>query len=307
LKKKLDFNVNEEFSGSRIDKYLQQMLQTDLSRSDIKKLIQQGAVLLNGRVIKPNSKVKNRDLIQIEISQDKENQDDISAVDMQLDVIFEDEYLLVVNKPAGVVVHPAAGHSSDTLVNALLFHTRNLSDINGAAKPGIVHRLDKDTSGVLVVAKNNQIHREIARQFKEHQVKKTYWAIVLGSMEYDEGIIDEPISRSPFDRKKMRVCHAANREAATRYKVIKRTPQISLLEIFPETGRTHQIRVHMAHLGHPVLGDAQYGRCNNKYGIKRQALHAKSLGFIHPQLKVYREFEAALPDDMRRIISEYLS
>lgn len=258
---------------------------------------------LNDHAVKAHQKVRENDSIEIVVStQDK--QSEIPAVDIPLNIVFEDDFLCVVNKCAGMVVHPAAGHFEDTLVNALLFHTKCLSDINGLTKPGIVHRLDKDTSGLLVVAKDNKTHRFLAEQFKEHKVKKMYVAIVSGKVEYDEGIIDEPISRSPHDRKKMKISYVSSREALTRYRVLRRSEHASVLEVFPQTGRTHQIRVHMAYLGHPILGDRQYGKNQSKYPIKRQALHAKMLGFIHPESKRYVEFVAEVPLDMQNIIDK---
>ncbi len=301
MKRKLNFQVDAQGAGQRIDKFLVEQLQNDFSRSDIKKFIEQGYVYLNAHAVKAHQKVRENDSIEIVVfRQDK--QTEVPAVDIPLDIVYEDDFLCIVNKPAGMVVHPAAGHYEDTLVNALLFHSKSLSDINGLTKPGIVHRLDKDTSGLLAVAKDNKTHRFLAEQFKNHAVKKMYVAIVSGSVEYDEGIIDEPISRSPFDRKKMKVCHVSSREALTRYRVLSRCEDASVLEVFPQTGRTHQIRVHMAYLGHPILGDRQYGKNQSKYPIKRQALHAKMLGFIHPESNKFVEFTAEVPQDMQAII-----
>ena len=300
MKRKLNFKITSAEAQQRIDKFLVIRLKHDFSRTDIKRFIDQGSVCLNGREVKAHHKVKENDSVEIVVwSQDK--QINIPAVDIPLDIIYEDEFLFIVNKCAGMVVHPAAGHYQDTLVNALLFHAKCLSDINGMTKPGIVHRLDKDTSGLMVVAKDNKTHRFLAEQFKGREVKKMYAAIVSGSVEYDEGIIDEPISRSPFDRKKMKISYAASREAVTRYRVISRSKDASVLEVFPQTGRTHQIRVHMAHLGHPILGDKQYGKNQSKYPIKRQALHAKMLGFTHPKTLKFAEFSCELPKDMQSI------
>jgi len=303
LKRKLNFHVTASEANQRIDKFLVVQLKDDFSRSDIKKFIEAGCVYLNAHVVKAHQKVRENDSIKIEVFQ-LDKQTEIPAIEIPLDIVYEDDFLFVVNKCAGMVVHPAAGHFDDTLVNALLFHTKCLSDINGLTKPGIVHRLDKDTSGLLVVAKENKTHRFLAKQFKEHAVKKMYVAIVSGRVEYDEGIIDEPLARSPFDRKKMKVSHVSAREAVTRYRVLSRCEDASLLEVFPQTGRTHQIRVHMAYLGHPVLGDRQYGKNQSKYHIKRQALHAKNLGFIHPDSKQFVEFQAEVPADMQNIINQ---
>ncbi|MCG2712209.1 MAG: RluA family pseudouridine synthase [Candidatus Omnitrophica bacterium] len=303
MKRKLNFQVAALQANQRIDKFLVEQLKNDFSRSDIKKFIEAGYVHLNAHAVKAHQKARENDLIEIEVFR-HDKQTEIPAVDIHLDIVYDDEFIFIVNKCAGMVVHPAAGHYEDTLVNALLFHTKCLSDINGLTKPGIVHRLDKDTSGLLVVAKDNKTHRFLAGQFKGHTVKKMYVAIVSGSVEYDEGIIDEPISRSPFDRKKMKVCHASSREAKTFYRVLSRCEDASVLEVFPQTGRTHQIRVHMAYLGHPILGDSQYGKNQSKYPIKRQALHAKMLGFIHPESKKYVEFIAEVPLDMQNIINK---
>ncbi|MCK4994475.1 MAG: RluA family pseudouridine synthase [Candidatus Omnitrophica bacterium] len=301
MKRKLNFKVTASESDQRIDKFLVIKLENDFSRTDIKKFIDQGSVCLNDQEVKAHQKVKENNSIEI-VVWDQSKQTDVPAVEIPINIIHEDDFIFVVNKCAGMVVHPAAGHYDDTLVNALLFHTSSLSDVNGLTRPGIVHRLDKDTSGLIVVAKDNKTHRFLANQFKDHEVKKMYMAIVSGSVEYDEGIIDEPISRSPHDRKKMKISYVDSREARTRYRVLSRSKDASVLEVFPQTGRTHQIRVHMAHLGHPILGDKQYGKNQSKYPIKRQALHAKKLSFTHPQTNKFVEFMAEVPADMQSII-----
>ncbi len=303
LKRKLNFKITASDAKQRIDKFLVAQLKNVFSRTDIKRFIDQGSVCLNGHEVKAHQKVREEDCVEI-VVWSQEKQTHIPAVDIPLNIVHEDEFIFIVNKCAGMVVHPAAGHYEDTMVNALLFKTKNLSDLNGMTKPGIVHRLDKDTSGLIVVAKDNKSHRFLAKQFKNHEVKKMYMAIVSGSVEYDEGIIDEPIARSPFDRKKMRISYVASREAVTRYHVLSRCKDASVLEVFPQTGRTHQIRVHMAHLGHPILGDRQYGKNQIKYPIKRQALHAKNIGFTHPGSNKFVEFSSPLPQDMQSIVDK---
>lgn len=302
MTKKFNFKVEKKDKNQRIDKYLVQKLSSDLSRSDIKKYIQQSCVFLNSNPVKPHQKVRENDLVEIIVPAEKSTLD-IPAVQMNLDIIFEDGCLLVINKPAGIVVHPAAGHYQDTLVNALLYHTKKLSDLGGLWKPGIVHRLDKDTSGLLVIAKDNKTHRHLAEQFKQHLVKKVYLAIVQGEVEHDQGVVEVPLSRSLFNRKKMSVAYSSGRQAITYYRVLERKQNFTVLEIRPETGRTHQIRVHLAHIGHPILGDTTYGGHRAKNVITRCALHAKNLGFIHPGTNDFLEFEAPVPDDMNRIIS----
>lgn len=301
--KRLNFKVEKEFSGQRIDQYLQTKLTLQFSRTYLKKAIQEENILLNGKIVKPHQKIKENDQIIVNV-QEQNTALNIQPVKMPLDIIYEDDDVLLVNKPAGLVVHPACGHLNDTLVNGLVYYTQQLSDFNGPLKPGIVHRLDKDTSGVLVIAKNNQAHRNLAQQFQQHTIKKVYIAVVRGKIEYDEGSIDAPISRSPFNRKKMTVLHSSSRHAKTHYRILKRTSYFTVLEVYPQTGRTHQIRVHLAHIGHPLLGDSCYGKVEEKSYIKRQALHAKVLGFFHPRSKKYMEFEASLPEDILNIISK---
>jgi len=302
LSKHLKFNVDKDNEGLRIDKFLATVLGADFSRTEIKKIIDQKKVLLNSHAVKPNHKVQEADIIEIEASRIKQDTDKIPPADIPLDIIFEDDYIIVINKPAGLVVHPGAGHLDDTLVNALMFYTKNLSDCNGPEKLGIVHRLDKDTSGVMVVARDNKTHRFLADQFKDHTISKVYLALVHGSIEHDEGQIDAPISRSAFNRKKMSTSGGSPRHALSRYKVITRNKQFTVVEVYPKTGRTHQIRVHMAHLGHPILGDDAYDRTNIRCAITRQALHAKRVEFLHPKTHRKRVFEASVPADMQKII-----
>ena len=222
---------------------------------------------------------------------------DILPEDIPLDILYEDEYVLVVNKPKGMVVHPSAGHYSGTLVNAVMAHCHgNLSGINGIMRPGIVHRIDKDTTGALLVCKNDASHRDLAEQLKEHSIKRRYRAVVSGNLKEDQGVIDAPIGRHPVDRKKMAVNYKNGKEAVTHYKVLERFGNATYVECRLETGRTHQIRVHMTSIGHPLLGDEVYGSGKNPYHLQRQALHAMVLGFVHPATGEYMEFTAPLPE-----------
>ncbi|MFH1061598.1 MAG: RluA family pseudouridine synthase [Candidatus Omnitrophota bacterium] len=296
------FKIEPSDLVGRLDKWLADKLAKDLSRSDIKRLMEMGNISLNDLIVKPNHKVKVGDKITVTL-EEKQDAQGLIAADIPIDIIFEDAYILVVNKPAGLVVHPAAGHFADTLVNALTFYCKNLSDLNGPLKLGIVHRLDKDTSGILIVAKDNKTHRHLASQFKKHTIDKTYIAIVQGSVNYDEGVIDVPLTRNPFNRKKMSVSHASSRQAVTGYKVIKRAADLTLLEVYPQTGRTHQIRVHLAHLGYPIIGDSTYNKAKGIKGlISRQALHAQTIRFKHPHTGKIVEFKAKIPEDMQTVI-----
>ena len=303
-KKNMNITVEQIAGSQRLDKYLALKLDPELSRADVKKLIEQGCITINGCKVKPNTKVKPDDEINLSF---EKKQDDSSLVPtrMKLDIVYEDDFLIVVNKPAGLVVHPAAGHRDDTLANALAFYTKNLSDVNGPERLGIVHRLDRDTSGIIVIAKDNKTHRNLSNQFKKHTLSKTYLAIVQGSINFDEGLIDMPLARNPFDRKKMSINGVNPREAVSKYKVLKRTDRLSLVEVYPQTGRTHQIRVHMAHLGHPILGDNVYNRGRGIKGlISRQALHAINIRLKHPNSGKIVEFNAKIPKDMQDVIKK---
>ena len=297
------FTITSVEQGQRLDKFLAVACSPGLSRSQLKQLILSGRVTVNNAAVKPHYLVANHDAILVRADVPAADPG-LAAVFQPLDILFEDEYLIAVNKPAGMVVHPAAGHRDDTLVNALLFHCRSLAVGSSPEKPGIVHRLDKDTSGVLLAAKDNHAFRQLSHQFRQRLVKKVYCAIVVGSVEFDEGVIDAPLGRSPLQRMQMRVMHDSPRHALTRYRTITRGEQLSVLEVMPHTGRTHQIRVHLASIGYPVLGDALYGR--NKGGpvglINRQALHAQRLTITHPYLKTLISFEAPIPADMQRVI-----
>ncbi|MEE0781709.1 MAG: RluA family pseudouridine synthase [Sellimonas sp.] len=285
----------EEFVGERIDKFLSCRLE-EVSRSYIQKLIKEGHVSVNGKPVKANYKLGAGDEISVEIPEAKEP--DILPEDIPLDILYEDQDILVVNKPKGMVVHPAAGHYSGTLVNALMYHCKDsLSGINGVMRPGIVHRIDMDTTGSLLVCKNDEAHRILAEQLKEHTIRREYHAIVYGNIKEDTGTVDEPIGRHPTDRKKMSINHKNGKQAVTHYEVLERFGNFTYIRCRLETGRTHQIRVHMASLHHPLLGDEVYGPSSRPPfpGLKGQVLHAKILGIYHPATGEYMEFDAPLP------------
>ena len=270
---------------------LEQLKALGLSRTAIQKLIAQGAITAQDKAaLSPHYKIKTGE--EFTVSLESEKKRSVGPENIPLEIVYEDEDLAVINKQPGLVVHPAPGNYEHTLVNALLHRFQSLSDIS-PERPGIVHRLDKETSGLLVVAKNNQSHLHLAAQFAKHSIKRKYIAIVKGRVEFDENVIDLPIGRHPIRRKSMAVSFSAHtKEAKTRYRTLKRTNEFSLLELEPYTGRTHQLRVHLAFLGHPILGDTKYGK-NDDFG--RLALHAKLLGFIHPRTQKYMEFSCDIP------------
>ena len=293
---KKNFKVDQDSANLRIDVFLASLLK-DHSRTALKNLIINGLVLVNKKKIKPHYSLKLDDNIEIEIPT-KEGLT-LAPEDIPLDIVYEDEDLIVLNKQSGIVVHPGAGNTKSTLVNALLHHTKKLSSIS-PQRPGIVHRLDKETSGLMVIARNNFIHLELAKQFRKHSIKRRYIALVRGRVEFKEGVIDLPINRHPLNRKSMAVSFNPDaKKAETHYRIIKRFDNFTLLELFPKTGRTHQLRVHLAYLKHPVLGDSKYG---NKNDFSRLALHAKDLGFSHPQKGQFLEFTSLLPKEMRDAI-----
>lgn len=284
--------VEEEQENIRLDSYLNEKY-NDMSRSQIQRLIEEANITVNEKTVKSNYKVKPKDRIVVSIPEAKPL--NILPENIDIEIIYEDEDIVVVNKPQGMVVHPAVGNYTGTLVNALLAKCVNLSGINGVIRPGIVHRIDKNTSGILVVAKNDLAHRSLASQIKEHTVNRTYNALVEGNIKIDRGIVDMPIGRHPIERKKMAIVKNG-RNAVTHYSVIERFRGYTLIEAKLETGRTHQIRVHMAYLGHPLVGDIVYGFKKQKFNLNGQALHAKTLGFIHPRTGTYVEFSSPLPD-----------
>jgi len=285
----------------RIDRFIASHLE-GVTRSHIQKLIDDGFVLVDGKIVKSNYKLKNGQ--NIEVTVPKAKQLDIKAEDIKLDIVYEDEHMLVVNKPQNMVVHPAAGNYEGTLVNALMHHCGDsLSGINGVIRPGIVHRIDKDTSGLLLVAKDDETHIGLSEQIKEHSLTRKYIAIVHGNFKNDEGTVDAPIGRHPTDRKKMCITEKNSKNAVTHYKVLQRFMEYTLVECKLETGRTHQIRVHMASLGHPVMGDKTYGVKKEKYNLTGQLLHAKIVGFVHPITKEYMEFETEIPERFKKFLN----
>ena len=285
--------IDETGSGRRLDALLADLCQ-DLSRSYIQKLVQEGQILVNSRQAKVSLKVKAGDCIDLTLPEPEELH--VEPENIPLDILYEDPYLLVVNKPKNMVVHPAPGHPGGTLVNALLWHCAGqLSGINGVARPGIVHRIDRDTTGSLVICKTDQAHASLAEQLKEHSINRRYRAIAIGNIREDQGTISAPIGRHHTDRKKMAVDREHGREAITHYQVLERFGQYTYIECRLETGRTHQIRVHMASIGHPLLGDPVYGPAKCPFPLEGQTLHAMVLGFMHPITGEYMEFTAPLP------------
>ncbi|HFI0536147.1 TPA: RluA family pseudouridine synthase [Streptococcus suis] len=281
--------IKVETGGVRLDKALSEL--TELSRSVANDQIKAGQVLVNGQVKKAKYTVQEGDIITYQVPEIEEI--DYVAEDIPLDIVYQDEDVAVVNKPQGMVVHPSAGHTSGTLVNALLYHVKDLSGINGVLRPGIVHRIDKDTSGLLMIAKNDEAHTKLAAELKDKKSLRKYWAIVHGNLPNDRGVIEAPIGRSEKDRKKQAVT-AKGKEAVTRFQVLERFGDYTLVELTLETGRTHQIRVHMAYIGHPVAGDEVYGPRKTLKG-RGQFLHARTLGFTHPRTGEVVEFTAEAP------------
>ncbi len=288
-----------EIGGLRIDKYLISV--TDLSRNKVQELINADLVKVNDHLVKSSYVVKENDCIEIERFLEYET--DITAEDIKLDIVYEDNDVLVVNKASGMVVHPAAGNYSNTLVNALLYHTKSLSDINGNVRPGIVHRIDKDTSGLLVVAKNNNAHKILAKELEERKIKRVYIALVDGVINNDSGTIDAPIGRSKINRKKMEVTGDNSKDAVTHFIVLKRYSDATLIECTLDTGRTHQIRAHMKYINHPIINDPVYN--NKKSTPFGQMLHAKKISFIHPTTNKVMEFECDLPTEFTEILNTY--
>ncbi len=301
---RLSLRIEEEEAGRRIDAFLSSCFE-DRSRTFLKKLIEEGRITVvsdgskEERSVKPSYTVAENDLVLIDFPEPEALA--VLPEDIPVPILYEDEDLLIVNKPKGMVVHPSVGHTTGTLVNALLWHCKDLSGINGVLRPGIVHRIDKDTTGLLVVCKNDLAHQKIAAQFADHSQKRIYEGIVTGNLPGDEGTVDAPIGRSRNDRKKMAV-DPDGRPAVTHYRVLERFGQYTYAEFSLTTGRTHQIRVHMAHLRHPILGDELYGSGRSPWKTDGQVLHARLLGFIHPSSGEYVEFEAEHPEYFEKIL-----
>lgn len=292
--------LSEREEGIRLDKVLAERL-PDLTRTAIQRLLEEELVLINGKPAAKNRKGRAGDSVAVRIPDPEPLC--LQAENVPLDIVYEDDDLLVVNKPQGMVVHPAPGNYQGTLVNALLAHCgTSLSGINGVIRPGIVHRIDKDTSGLLMVAKNDFAHQGLARQIKEHSFRREYEAVVAGRMKQESGVVNAPIGRHPIDRKKMAVTEKNSKEAVTYFRVIAEYPRYTHIRLRLETGRTHQIRVHMAYLGHPVAGDPVYGPQKPDLGLKGQCLHARLIGFVHPRDGRYLEFESPLPDYFARLL-----
>lgn len=299
---KLQFTAFQQDENKRLDVFLTNAI-PDMSRSRIQSLIKEQKILVNQNIINKNFKLKKDDLITIFLEKNKEL--DIKPENIPLNIIYEDDDIILINKPQNMVVHPAAGNYTGTLVNALMFHCKqNLSGINGILRPGIVHRIDKDTSGILVVAKNDNAHQKLASQLATHSMTRIYYAIVKGILKDDFGTINAPIGRHPIERKKMAVINKNSKAAITHYTVLERLKQYTLIKLQLETGRTHQIRVHMAHIGHPLLGDEVYGTKKKPFKLLGQVLHAKTLGFIHPTKNEYIEFNTDLPEYFSNIINK---
>ncbi len=287
----------EEVSGERIDSFLAKRL--DLTRTRVQELIKSEQVKVNNKKVKSSYKIEENDEIEVIIPEIEEVE--IMPEDIKIDIVFEDKDIAIINKQAGLVVHPAQGHYSNTLVNAILYHIKDLSGINGEIRPGIVHRLDKDTSGLIIIAKNDKAHLELTNMFQNKEIKKTYLAIVKGKLNKKKGRIVTQIGRDRNDRKKMAVLDSLTqgKNAITNFKVIDQNERFSLIKVDIETGRTHQIRVHMKYMGYPILGDSVYGRVDSE---KRQMLHAYKLEFLHPITKEKMEIIAELPDDFKKAL-----
>lgn len=295
----ITFAAEADDVGKRIDVFAAENYE-ELSRSGLKKIIDAGGVTVNNKTVKANYKLRTGDIVTMNIPESVPLE--IIPQNIPLDILYEDDDVIVINKPQGMVVHPAPGHYTDTLVNALLYHCGDsLSGINGIMRPGIVHRIDMDTSGVIMAAKNNNAHRSLALQLAEHSITRKYNAIVYNNIKEDEGTIDKPLGRNPSDRKKMAVV-PGGRRAVTHYRVLDRLGKFTYIEAQLETGRTHQIRVHMTYVGHPLLGDSVYGPKKQPFNLKGQVLHARVLGFVHPVTGEYMEFESPLPEYFQKLL-----
>lgn len=298
----LSLTVGEEYAGERIDKFISENTEK-LSRSGAAKLIESSMVSVNGKPVAKNYKCRFNDKVIVDIPDAVPLE--AKAENIPIDIVYEDDDLIVVNKPKGMVVHPAAGNYSKTLVNALLYHCRGrLSSINGVIRPGIVHRIDKDTSGLLIVAKNDRAHINLAKQIAEHSFHRAYQAVCYGNIKQDSGTVSYPIGRNPKDRKKMAVTDKNSKNAVTHYSVIKRYGDFTHIRCVLETGRTHQIRVHMAYIGHPLAGDSVYGPKKVIKQLNGQCLHAGEIGFVHPTTNRYMEFKTDLPDYFKQFLAQ---
>lgn len=295
------FAVNDEDTGKRLDVYLTEQVE-ELTRSYIQKLIAESMATVNSQPARANCRLKPGDLVSLNVPELVPLE--VVAEPVPLDIYYEDADVVVVNKPRGMVVHPAEGNYSGTLVNALLYHCRDLSGINGVLRPGIVHRIDKDTSGLIVAAKNDAAHASLAQQFKDRQVNRRYLALVHGRVREKKGEVDAPIGRDPKDRQKMAVIQRNGKQAITTYRVIGRYHGYTYLDLKLKTGRTHQIRVHMAFIGHPVVGDPKYGPTRAHFNLDGQFLHAELLGFNHPVSGQYLEFKAPLPEVLQHVLDQ---
>lgn len=297
-----EFLAGEESKDLRLDVFLKQNIE-EISRTYIQKLIKDGYANVNGTVPKTNYKVNSGDKVCLNVPETEEP--DIVAQEMPLDIVYEDDDVILINKPKGMVVHPAAGHYTGTLVNGLMHHCKdNLSGINGVLRPGIVHRIDMDTTGILIACKNDVAHQKISEQLKEHSITRRYRALVYGVIKEDEGVVDAPIGRHPIDRKKMAINLKNGKNAITHYRVLERFREYTYIECELETGRTHQIRVHMASLHHPLVGDQVYGPEKNPFHLQGQCLHAMVFGFVHPRTHEYMEFCADLPQYFSELLKK---
>jgi len=297
--KTIDLEALDSDNGKRIDVFLSEKI-VEYSRTYFKKLIEDEIVMIDGKTRKANYKLKPGDKVVVTLPEPVELE--VKPEDIDIDIVYEDDELLVVNKPQGMVVHPAHGNYSGTLVNGLLKRCHGLSGINGVIRPGIVHRIDKDTSGIIVVAKTNEAHMALSLQLKEHSINRKYIALLEGRLKEERGTIDAPIGRDPSNRKRMAVVNKNSKNAVTHYKVLELFDSNTLIEAKLETGRTHQIRVHMAYIGHPVVGDPVYGYKKQRFKLNGQLLHAALLGFIHPKTQEYMEFTAPLPDYFNKVL-----
>jgi len=294
------YDVTTEYVGVRLDRFLTEM-DSEHTRSFLQKVITDGGVLVNDKPAKANYKLRLDDVVELDIPEPVELE--VLPEDIPLDILYEDADVLIVNKPKGMVVHPAPGHTVGTLVNAVLYHCKDeLSGINGVIRPGIVHRIDMNTTGSLIVCKNDKAHQDIADQIKVHSIHRVYRGIVIGRVSDDEGVIHAPIGRHPIDRKKMAINEKNGKDAITHYKVLQRFERYTYMEFVLETGRTHQIRVHMASIGHPLLGDEVYGPAKCPYQLQGQTLHAMTIGFKHPSTGEYVEFSAPLPEYFQHLL-----